>query len=151
MAVVPSPDSAGFYIALHEGLFARQGRDEQGQQLADTSRAAAGQAMEAPPPPGQTPDIAALISPAELSGWPAGAVRIQRAAGVMRQFPGEPPGSMSLDAAGVSMTVTLWHFLIMLRAGGFWGKAVSWVLSGADRGARQRPEEKGDLMRNTWV
>ena len=25
MAVVPSPDPAGFFIALHEGLFARQG------------------------------------------------------------------------------------------------------------------------------
>ena len=63
MAVVPSPDSAGFFIALREGLFARQGLHGQGQQLAGTSRAAAGQAMEAPPPPGLAPDIAALISP----------------------------------------------------------------------------------------
>ena len=88
MAVV-SPDPAGFFIALHEGLFARQGLHEQGQQFADTSRPAAEQAMEAVPPPrGLTPDTAALISPDSYPAGPAGAVRIQRAADVMRQFPG---------------------------------------------------------------
>ena len=63
VAAVPSPDPAGFFIALHEGLFARQGLHEQGQQLADTNRAAVEQATEALPPPGLTPALAALISP----------------------------------------------------------------------------------------
>jgi hypothetical protein len=68
-AAVPSLDSAGF--ALHEGLFARQGLHQQDQQLADISRAAAERAMEAPllPPPGLTPDIAALIW---LDSYPSG-------------------------------------------------------------------------------
>ena len=88
VAAVPSPDPAGFFIALHEGLFARQGLHEQGQQLADTSRAAVEQATEALPPPGLTPDIAALISPDSYPVGRAGAVRIHRAADVMRQFPG---------------------------------------------------------------
>ena len=91
---VPSPDPAGFFIALHEGLFARQGLHGQGQQLADTSRAAVEQAMEALPPPGLAPDIAALISLDSYPAGRAGAVRIHRAAGVMRQFPGAP-GSTS--------------------------------------------------------
>ena len=69
VVVVPLPDPAGFFIARREGLFARQGLDGQGQQLADTSRAAAGRAMEALPPPGLTPDIAALIW---LDSYPAG-------------------------------------------------------------------------------
>src|SRR5271165_6867895 len=70
VAVVPSPDSAGSFIPLHEGLVARQLRRGQGQQLADASRAAAGRAMEAlRPPPALAPDIAALIS---LHSYPAG-------------------------------------------------------------------------------
>jgi hypothetical protein len=94
-AAVPSPDPAGFFIALHEGLFARQGLHEQGQQLADTSRAAAERATKAvPPPPGLTPDIAALISLDSYPAGRAGAVRIHRAAGVMRQSRGAP-GSTS--------------------------------------------------------
>ena len=72
VAVVPSPDSAGFFIVLHEGLFARQGLHGQGQQLAGTSRAAAGQATGAlPAPPGLIPDIAALISPDSYPAGPA--------------------------------------------------------------------------------
>ena len=126
VAVVPSLDPAGFFTALHEGLFARQGLHEQSQQLADISRAA----IEALPPPlGLAQDIAALIS---LDSYQVGlvdAVRIQRVADVMRQFLGAPPVQRHVDAIGVSMTVTLWRFLIVLRA---------------------RALEKGDLMRTTW-
>jgi hypothetical protein len=101
-AAVPSPDPAGFFIALHEDLFARYGLHEQDQQLADTSRAAAERATEAPlplpppppPPPGLTPDIAALISLDSYPAGRAGTVRIHRAAGVMRQSRGAP-GSTS--------------------------------------------------------
>jgi len=71
--------------------------------------------MEAPllPPPGLTSDMAALIW---LDSYPAGVVRIHSAAGVMRQFP-DPPVQRYFDAIGVSMTVTLWHFLIVPDAG----------------------------------
>jgi ABC-type nitrate/sulfonate/bicarbonate transport system substrate-binding protein len=86
VAVVPSLDSAGFFIALHEGLFARQGLER---------------AMEAlPPPPGLTPDIAALIAPDSYPVGPAGAVRIQRVADVMRQFPGAPRFSVTSMLSG---------------------------------------------------
>jgi hypothetical protein len=109
-AAVPSPDPAGFFIALHEGLFARQALHEQDQQLADTSRAAAERPMDAvPPPPGLTPVIAALISLDSYPAGRAGAVRIHRAAGVMRQFP-EPrfnvtsmlPGYPRRSRSGIS-------------------------------------------------
>ena len=102
VAVVPSPDSAGFFIVLHEGLFARQGLHGQGQQLAGTSRAAAGQATGAlPAPPGLIPDIAALISPDSYPAGPAGAVRIQRAADVMRQFPGASRFNVTSMLSGI--------------------------------------------------
>ena len=42
--------------------------------------------MEALPPPGLAPDIAALISLDSYADGRAGAVRIHRAAGEMRQF-----------------------------------------------------------------
>ena len=65
-----SLDSAGFFIAMHEALFARQGLYGKGQQLADTSRAASKRPMEAPP--GLTPDIAVLIW---LDSYPTGPAR----------------------------------------------------------------------------
>ena len=84
VAVVPSPDPAGFFTVLHEGLFARQ--------LAGTSRAAAERAMEAlPPPPGLTVYTAAMISLDSYPAGPAGAVRIQRVTDVTRQLL-RPPG-----------------------------------------------------------
>jgi hypothetical protein len=113
-AAMPSLDPAGFFIALREGLFARQGLHEQGRQPADIDRAAAGRATGTlPPQPGLAPAMAALIW---LDSYPAGAVRIHRAAGVMRQFP-EPTGSTSRRRCRVSMTVTLWHFPIVRDAG----------------------------------
>jgi NitT/TauT family transport system substrate-binding protein len=64
---------------------------EQGQQLADSSRAAVERAMEKLPPPlGVSPQVAAVMA---LDSYPTGAVdqvRIQRVADVMRQFLGGP-------------------------------------------------------------
>ncbi len=98
---MPSLNSAGFFIALREGLFARQTLHAQGQQLADSSRAAVGQAMEALPPPGLTPDIAVLISLDSYPAGPAVAVGIQRVADVMRQFPGASRVNVTSMLSGI--------------------------------------------------
>ena len=64
---------------------------EQGQEIADTDRAAVEQAMEALPSPlGVSPVTAAVMA---LDSYPTGTVdtvRIQRVADVMRQFLGFP-------------------------------------------------------------
>ena len=70
------------------------------------------------PPPGRAPGRAALIS---LDNYPvgrAGAVRIHRAAGVMRQFPGEPSGSTSHRCYRGIHDGQLRHFVIAQHAGG---------------------------------
>ncbi len=62
---------------------------EQGQQIADTSRTAVEQAMEALPPPlGLTRVQAAVMALDEYPVGPVDVVRIQRVADVMRQFLG---------------------------------------------------------------
>ena len=68
---------------------------EQGQEIADTSRAAVEHAMESLPAPfGLTPVQAAVIA---LDSYPVGrvdTVRLQRVADVMHQFLGAPVFSM---------------------------------------------------------
>jgi len=72
---------------------------EQGQQIADTSRAAVEQAMEALPRPlGVTKVTAALMALDSYPVGPVDTVRVQRVADVMRQFLGFPAftvGSMT--------------------------------------------------------
>jgi NitT/TauT family transport system substrate-binding protein len=64
---------------------------EQGQQIADTSRSAVEQAMEALPKPlAVTPVTAAVMALDSYPVGPVDAVRIQRVADVMRQFLGFP-------------------------------------------------------------
>jgi len=64
---------------------------EQGQQIADTSRSAVEQAMEALPKPlGVTPVTAAVMALDSYPVGPVDVVRIQRVADVMRQFLGFP-------------------------------------------------------------
>jgi hypothetical protein len=146
-AAVPSLDPAGFFIALHEGLFARQSLHRRGQQLVDTSRSAVERATEAlPPPSGLIPDIAALIW---LVSYPAGVVRIHHAVGIMRQFP-EPPVQRRVDAIGVSMTVMLWYYLIALRSGALGERRFHGYCPGADRVACQSSERKASFMCTTW-
>jgi hypothetical protein len=132
-AAVPSLDPAGFFIALREGLYARQGLHRRGQQLADTSRSAAERATEAPPPSGPIRDIAALIS---LDSYPAGVVRIHRAAGVMRQFPGAAGSTSCRRYRGIYDGRAL-EFPDCAARRSPEVKVVSWVLSGADRVAGQ--------------
>jgi NitT/TauT family transport system substrate-binding protein len=68
---------------------------ERGQQLADTSRAAVEQAMEALPAPlGLTPVQAAVLALDSYPVGPVDAVRIQRVADVMHQFLGFPQFSV---------------------------------------------------------
>ncbi len=64
---------------------------EQGQQIADTSRSAVEQAMEALPGPlAVTPVTAAVMALDRYPVGPVDAVRIQRVSDVMRQFLGFP-------------------------------------------------------------
>jgi NitT/TauT family transport system substrate-binding protein len=64
---------------------------EQGQRIADTSRSAVEQAMEALPKPlGVTPVTAAVMALDSYPVGPVDAVRIQRVADEMRQFLGFP-------------------------------------------------------------
>ena len=64
---------------------------EQGQRIADTSRSAVEQAMEALPKPlGVTPVTAAVMALDSYPVGPVDAVRVQRVADVMRQFLGFP-------------------------------------------------------------
>ncbi len=96
VVMMPLPGPAGFFIAWREGVFARRGLPGQGRQLADANPAAVECAVTALlPPPGLTQDIAALIWLDSYPAGRAGAVRIQCAAGIMRQFPESPPGSKS--------------------------------------------------------
>jgi NitT/TauT family transport system substrate-binding protein len=64
---------------------------EQGQEIADTDRAAVQQAMESLPTPlGVTPVTAAVMALDSYPTGPVDVVRIQRVADVMRQFLGFP-------------------------------------------------------------
>ena len=88
------------WAALHPAaLAAFRAAFEQGQQIADTSRAAVEQAMEALPAPlGVTKVTAALMALDSYPVGPVDTVRVQRVADVMRQFLGFPTftvGSMT--------------------------------------------------------
>jgi NitT/TauT family transport system substrate-binding protein len=90
------------WAALHPGtLAAFRAAFEQGQQIADTNRAAVEQAMEALPAPyGLTKVQAAVMA---LDSYPLGAVdvtRLQRVADVMHQFLGSPHFSVLQMAGG---------------------------------------------------
>ena len=90
------------WAAMHpETLAAFRAAFEQGQQIANTSRSAVEQAMEALPPPyGLTKVQAAVMA---LDSYPLGPVdvtRLQRVADVMHQFLGSPDFNVSLMTAG---------------------------------------------------
>jgi hypothetical protein len=115
VAVVPAVDSAGFFVALHEGLFRARGLNvkfvpavsgetviagqalEQGQEIADTDRAAVQAACAALPGPLGLPNTITAIMTLEsypFGSGPVGSVdtiRLQRVVDVMRQFIGFPP------------------------------------------------------------
>ena len=76
------------WAAAHPGtLAAFRAAFEQGQQIADTSRAAVEQAMEALPPPlGVTKVTAAVMALDSYPFGPVDAVRVQRVADDMREF-----------------------------------------------------------------
>ena len=80
------------WAALHPAtLAAFRTAFEQGQEIADTSRAAVEQAMEALPSPlGLSPVTAAVMAVDSYPVGPVDTVRIQRVANVMRQFLGFP-------------------------------------------------------------
>ena len=86
VAVVPAADSAGFFVALHEGLFAARGLHVKFMPAISSetviSAQAPGEAMEALPAPlGLTKVQAAVMA---LDACPVGlvdAVRMQRVAG----------------------------------------------------------------------
>jgi NitT/TauT family transport system substrate-binding protein len=80
------------WAALHPGaLTAFRAAFEQGQEIADTSRTAVEQAMEALPKPlGLTQETAAVIALDNYPVGPVDPVRVQRVADVMRQFLGFP-------------------------------------------------------------
>ncbi len=105
VAVVPAAGSAGFFVALHEGLFAARGLHVKFMPAISSETVitaqALGEAMEALPAPlGLTKVQAAVMA---LDAYPVGpvdAVRMQRVADVMRQFPGFSPfniGSMLMS------------------------------------------------------
>jgi NitT/TauT family transport system substrate-binding protein len=74
---------------------------EQGQEIADTSRAAVEQAMEALPTPLGVSRVTAAVM--ALDSYPVGpvdAVRVQRVADVMRQFLGFPAFSVTSMISG---------------------------------------------------
>jgi NitT/TauT family transport system substrate-binding protein len=69
---------------------------EQGQQIADSSRAAVEHAMEMLPRPlGVSPEVAAVMALDSYPFGPVDEVRIQRVADVMRQFLGGPRFNVS--------------------------------------------------------
>jgi NitT/TauT family transport system substrate-binding protein len=80
------------WAALHpKTLAAFRAAFEQGQQIADTSRAAVEQAMESLPTPlGVTRTTAAVMAMDSYPVGPVDAMRVQRVANVMRQFLGFP-------------------------------------------------------------
>jgi NitT/TauT family transport system substrate-binding protein len=80
------------WAALHPAtLAAFRAAFEQGQEIADTSRAAVEAAMEALPAPlGLTPETSAVMALDSYPVGPVDAVRVQRVADVMRQFLGFP-------------------------------------------------------------
>ena len=106
------------WAAVNPGtLAAFRAAFEQGQQLADTNRIAVERAMEALPPPlGLTPDIAALISPDSYLVRPGRRGKDPACRRCNAAVPRSSPVQRHVDAIGVSMTVTLWHSLIVLRA-----------------------------------
>jgi len=64
---------------------------EQGQEIADTNRAAVEQAMRSLPSPlGVSPETSAVMALDSYPTGPVDVVRIQRVANVMRQFLGFP-------------------------------------------------------------
>ena len=85
MAVVPAAGSAGFFVALHEGLFAARGLHVKFMPAISSETVinaqAPGEAMEALPAPlGRTKVQAAVMA---LDAYPVGpvdAVRMQRVA-----------------------------------------------------------------------
>jgi NitT/TauT family transport system substrate-binding protein len=85
------------WAALHPvTLAAFRAAFEQGQEIADTNRAAVEQAMEALPAPLGVSRVTAAVM--ALDSYPVGpvdAVRVQRVADVMRQFLGFPVFSVS--------------------------------------------------------
>jgi ABC-type nitrate/sulfonate/bicarbonate transport system substrate-binding protein len=92
VGAVPVADEAGLYIAQDEGLFKAEGLTalKQGQEIADTDRAAVEQAMEKLPPPYTVAaPIAAVMS---LENYPLSVspdidlARVQRVADAMYQF-----------------------------------------------------------------
>jgi ABC-type nitrate/sulfonate/bicarbonate transport system substrate-binding protein len=90
------------WAAVHPAtLAAFRAAFEQGQQIADTSRAAVEQAMEALPAPfGLTKVQAAVMA---LDSYPVGPVdvtRLQRVADVMHQFLGFPTFSVRQMTGG---------------------------------------------------
>jgi NitT/TauT family transport system substrate-binding protein len=80
------------WAALHPAtLAAFRAAFEQGQEIADTSRAEVQAAMEALPAPlGLTPETSAVMALDSYPVGPVDAVRVQRVADVMRQFLGFP-------------------------------------------------------------
>jgi ABC-type nitrate/sulfonate/bicarbonate transport system substrate-binding protein len=69
---------------------------EQGQQIADSSRAAVERAMQMPPPPlGVSRLVAAVMALDSYPSAPVDVVRIQRVADVMQQFLGGPRFSVA--------------------------------------------------------
>src|SRR5579859_5665123 len=80
------------WAALHPGtLAAFRAAFEQGQEIADTDRAAVEQAMEALPKPlGLTQETAAVVALDNYPTGPVDSVRVQRVANVMRQLLGFP-------------------------------------------------------------
>jgi NitT/TauT family transport system substrate-binding protein len=74
---------------------------EQGQEIADTDRAAVQQAMESLPTPlGVTPVTAAVMALDSYPTGPVDVVRIQRVADVMRQFLGFPTFDVASMVSG---------------------------------------------------
>jgi NitT/TauT family transport system substrate-binding protein len=74
---------------------------EQGQEIADTDRAAVQQAMESLPTPlGVTPVTAAVMALDSYPTGPVDVVRIQRVADVMRQFLGFPTFDVGAMVSG---------------------------------------------------
>jgi NitT/TauT family transport system substrate-binding protein len=80
------------WAALHPAeLAAFRAAFEQGQEIADTDRAAVEQAMQSLPAPlGVSPETSAVMVLDSYPTGPVDAVRVQRVANVMRQFLGFP-------------------------------------------------------------
>ncbi len=85
VAVVPAADSAGFFVGLHEGLFAARGLHVKFMPAISSETVitaqAPGEAMEAlPAPVGLTKVQAAVMALDAYPVGPVGAVRMQRVA-----------------------------------------------------------------------